>query len=224
MRKLLVAIVVVLGLLVVADRVLAVVAAHAVADKVAEDQQDCAKPGVDIGGFPFLTQAIRGRYDDVRLTTHCQTKGVSLDPVSADLRGVHVSLTSIVHRKVSRVPVDDLTGSATLPYSEINAHLPGQQLSVGAGPNNTITVTGTLSVAGHSVSAHGTGAVSISDGQLHIAVTSVSTPVGSVDPGGAFSASLPLPSLPFHLTGASVSGSSAGVVITGHAHNVVLNQ
>jgi hypothetical protein len=227
LRRLAIVVLVLAVLLVVADRVSAVVASHEVADQVAADQSDCGKPGVDIGGFPFLTQAIAGRYDDVTLTTQCTVGDgptIHLAPVVVHLDGVHLGLSAIVHHAVRSVPVDSATGSVTIDFSELDQQALGQKLTFSEGPNHTITVTGTLTVAGHSISAHGAGSVSISGGSLHISVSSVSTPAGTVDPGGLFDLSLPVPALPFHLASVGVSASSEGVVLSAHADHLVLSQ
>jgi hypothetical protein len=66
-KALLVTLVVLLGLLVVADRVAVNVAEDRVAQQVQSSGRLAGPPTVDIGGFPFLTQAVAGDYSDVRL-------------------------------------------------------------------------------------------------------------------------------------------------------------
>ncbi len=68
MRGLLILLVVFGCLLVVADRVAVAVAQDRVADRIAEQGGLPGPPVVDITGFPFLTQALSGRYDDVRIS------------------------------------------------------------------------------------------------------------------------------------------------------------
>ena len=69
----------VLALLVVADRVGASVAANVAERQLTKQAAFSQSPSVQINGFPFLTQAIRGRYDDVEI----HGKQVSLDGVLA---------------------------------------------------------------------------------------------------------------------------------------------
>ena len=59
MKKLLVALLVLLALLVGADRVAEQVAEGRIADQLRADLSSA--PQVEIGGFPFLTQALAGR-------------------------------------------------------------------------------------------------------------------------------------------------------------------
>lgn len=223
MRRLIVGLLVLAALFVAADRIAAYLASRQVASDAARATSQCRRPGVDIGGFPFLTQAIAGRYDDVTLTTSCK-EAVVLRPVRIVLRGVHLGLGPIVHNNVDRVPVDRVDAAATIPFSTLDREVAGQRVTFGRGPGNTITVTGTLTVAGQSISAHGDGSVSISAGTLHVAVGTVHTPLGDVSSGGSLDLSLPLPTLPFHISGLAVRADSTGVVLFASAHDVVLRR
>src|SRR4051812_16409192 len=68
MKGLLVTLVVLLGLAVVADWVAVGFAEDEVAQQLAAKGGLAGTPAVDIGGFPFLTQAIAGDYEDVRMS------------------------------------------------------------------------------------------------------------------------------------------------------------
>ena len=67
MRRLLIVLVVLAALLVVADRVGVVVAENRLAGQIQQQLVLDSKPDVSIHGIPFLTQAIRGRYKDIRV-------------------------------------------------------------------------------------------------------------------------------------------------------------
>jgi hypothetical protein len=224
LRRLIVVAVILVGLLAGADRLAAYLASRAVADEIARQAPECAHPGVDIGGFPFLTQAIAGRYDDVTLTTSCAaTSALTLDPVRVELHGAHAGIGEVLHRQLTRLPVDRLDAQATIPFVELDQQASGQSLRFSPGPGGTVTVTGTVSVGDQHVSAHGTGQVSIASGHLQISVADVVTPLGTV-PGGAFDVSLPVAALPFHLTQAAVSASAEGIVIRASGRDIVLSQ
>lgn len=223
MRKLLTAVVVLVALLVGVDRLAVYVASSALAGDVAKQQPECARPGVDIGGFPFLTQAFAGRYDDVTLTTTCNQDGRRVfNPVRVTLHGARVPLGLIVHRSVKRVPVDYLDATATVPFATLDQRAGPAGLRFSAGPNHSIIVTGILQVAGQSITAHGVGRVTYSNGSVRITVDKVVTPAGSIGTGSGLDATIPLPVLPFSLTEAGVSASSDGVVISARARHVVL--
>ncbi len=221
MRKLLTGLVVLAGLLLAVDRVTAFLASRAVAHDIAGAETDCREPGVDIGGFPFLTQAIAGRYDDVTISTSCTVgSSVRLDPVQVELFGAHLGLGQIAQQHVDRVPVERIVGSATIPFAELDRAADGGQLRFGAGPGGSLTVTGSLTVGGQTVSAHGSGQLSVVTGELRI---TISSSAGGTFAGGAPDVLIPVP-LPFHLTEASVHANAAGVVISGVARNVVLQK
>jgi len=71
-KALIISLVVLLGLLVVADRVTVNIAEQKVAEQIARQGGLDGTPAVDITGFPFLTQAIAGHYDDIRIALTAQ--------------------------------------------------------------------------------------------------------------------------------------------------------
>src|SRR5688500_5269799 len=74
-------------------------------------------PEVDITGFPFLTQALGGRYDEVRISLTAaqlgQPEGTRADVA---LHGVEVPLSAVLAGSVREVPVERVDGTATLSY------------------------------------------------------------------------------------------------------------
>jgi len=75
MRALLVVVLLLVGLAVVADRVAVGVAETRVGEQLAAEGGLAGTPEVDITGFPFLTQAIGGRYDEVRISLTAEQLG-----------------------------------------------------------------------------------------------------------------------------------------------------
>ena len=126
-RALLILVVLLCSLLVIADRVGVAVAEDQVAERIAEQGDLPGPPEVDITGFPFLTQAVAGRYDDVRIALTAaelgQPAGTDADVV---LHGVQVPLSSVLSGSVSEVPVDRIDGTATLSYALLSAQLGGR--------------------------------------------------------------------------------------------------
>lgn len=102
--KVSIGLVIVGGLLVGADRVAAGVAEDQVADKLVSDGRLSARPDVSIDGFPFVTQAISGRFDGV---------DVSARDVAVNDGQSRVSLHSF-RAKLSGVTVGDSYRSATV--------------------------------------------------------------------------------------------------------------
>ncbi len=118
------ALVVVLVVLVAIDRVAAGIAENQIADRVQQSQDLAAKPEVDIHGFPFLTQVIRGRYKQATATARgLERDGLRLSEVTVDAEGVRVDLGDLLSGTVNSVPVDHARGSVLVTYEDLNAYL-----------------------------------------------------------------------------------------------------
>jgi hypothetical protein len=134
---LLVLVVILVVVAVVADRLLASYAEDRVAEAVADEVREAGgEPGsttVDIDGFPFVTQALRERFEggDVTLTD-VRAEGVTITRIDLDVFDV-------------RVPRDVLTGSAqphdmTAKRIDGTATVPVSSLAAGIGlPGLTLT-------------------------------------------------------------------------------------
>lgn len=117
-------VVVVLGaLFVVADRV-TVHLAETKAAKQAQITEDLStRPKVSIEGFPFLTQAVFGKLDDVKVTARdiaASDSGgsVRIDSFHADLHGVKLS------NGYSRAVADSADGNAFLTFDDLTKAAP----------------------------------------------------------------------------------------------------
>src|SRR3954453_5389351 len=144
MRRAVIVVIVILGLLVVADRVALAAAEHVVAGRIQDDQGLSDRPDVTIHGFPFLTQALAGRYDEV--TVHVRglrDRTVPVAKLTVDLHGVHVPLGAVTSGHLSRVRGGRAAAKVLLSYDDVNSYL-GKHLTVGEGYNVDVKVTGTV--------------------------------------------------------------------------------
>ncbi|ADB77192.1 DUF2993 domain-containing protein [Geodermatophilus obscurus] len=227
MRALLVVLLLLGGLLFAADRGAEAFAEDRVAQLVAERGGLAGRPEVEIGGFPFLTQAVGGRYDDVRIgltgADLGQPEGTRAD---VSLRGVQVALSDVLSGSVQQVPVERVDGTATLAYALLAAEL---------GPGTTVTRNGdglrvqrTVEVAGVSVPLTATGTVSLDGDTLVVDVedasgAGVDVPdllVDQVD--DALDLRYPIPQLPFGLQVTGVAPADDGVRVHVEATDTVL--
>ncbi len=117
-----IAVVVLCGLLVGADRIALSIAEGQAAEKLAGRQGISGKPSVSIEGFPFLTQVIGKKLDSVRLSANSMQlsgggQSVQLDAFTAHLNGVQVS------GDYRSATVDSGTGSGRVPYQEVHSLL-----------------------------------------------------------------------------------------------------
>jgi hypothetical protein len=168
-KALLVVVLLLLGLAVVADRVAVGVAEDRVGGELATKGGLQGTPEVDIAGFPFLTQAIGGRYDEVRISLTAeelgQPAGTEADVV---LHGVHVPLSSVLSGSVSEVPVDRIDGTATLSYALLSAQLGGDSTLRPEGDG--LRITKTVELLGQTIPLTAVGTVALDGNQLVIDV------------------------------------------------------
>jgi hypothetical protein len=232
-RKVLISLLVLLvALVVVADRVGASVASHVLASKLQSDEHLQSRPDVSIEGVPFLTQVFSGKYHQVNVTAHnYRTQdGVVVQTLNVKLHGVHIPFSKILHGSVSRVPVDHVDGSAFVSFPEMVRYLAGKGVSVTItqASAEAVTVVRTATVGGQQVRARGTATISAAGGGIAIDVHPVLIQ-GSAYISAAvarriqsYVVVIPLRSLPFRFTVTSVAVSAGGVTGAGFANHVVL--
>jgi hypothetical protein len=228
MKALIVAILLLLGLGVAADRAAVHVADSQVSARLGDSGALHGRPGVDITGFPFLTQAIAGDYTDVRISLTAadlgQPEGTSAD---VSLRGVKVPLSDVLSGSVTRIPVDRIDGTATLSYALLSSKLGGDTTLRPEGSG--LRITKTVHIAGFTLPLTAAGTVRLSGNDLLIDVQKASG-VGVQVPGflvdrvsDLLDLRYTVPALPFGLKLTSVRPGADGVEIAVAATNAVLS-
>lgn len=107
-------------MLLVADRVGAVVAADAVASQLQVAGDLDRQPSVSIRGFPFLTQVLGGRYSRIDLTaTDLRRTSLRLERLDVAVHGARVPLSRALSGRVQQVPVESLTATALVSYGDL---------------------------------------------------------------------------------------------------------
>ncbi|MEO6703163.1 MAG: DUF2993 domain-containing protein [Jatrophihabitantaceae bacterium] len=224
--------VVVVVLLVVADRLGAVVAERKVASKVQSSQHLTSKPSVTIEGFPFITQVISNRYQAIRLTAKDLSVGagdsrIQISSLAARLTGVRAT------DNYSGVTARSVHGTATVGYAALSQVI-GVQIGY-AGPSSDgtgrVQASQTVSALGRSISGTVSAVVGVSDGQLltfsavkvSAAAAGVTLPQAVIDQfSSIFAKKLSLAGLPFGLRIQQLTATAAGVTVTAEASNVTL--
>jgi hypothetical protein len=226
-KTLIVLVVLLVGLGVAADRVAVNVAESQVSTRLGNSGALHGRPGVDITGFPFLTQAFAGRYDDVRISLTAAELGQPAG-TRADLalHGVRLPLSSVLSGSVHSVPVDRIDGTATLSYALLSARLgPGTTL---VREGNGLRITRTVTVLGQSFPLTATGTVTLRGRDIAVHVQKAAG-VGVQVPGFVLDQAARLldlrytvPPLPFGLALTSVRPAAAGVDVGIATKNAVL--
>jgi len=229
---------VLLGVLVlaagVADAVARRLAERELAAQIRSSQQLPAPPEVTIRGWPFLTQVLAGRYQqiDVRIQQFPVQQGVRVQGLDAQLRGVRVGLGELLRGSVQEIPVGAVQAAGRVGLQDladaVQRQLPGVLENVSLTPrgNGTLLVTGTYTGFGGPLPVRGEVRLSVDGGQLRLAVrpeslTSVPEPFRT-EIVRLLTVSVDLPDLPFGLRVLGVDVDADGVVLRVGGTGVVL--
>lgn len=236
MRKLLIALVVLVVLFVAVDRITLVIAEDEIASRIATAYSMPVQPGVSITGFPFLTQVVSGNYQQIGVTAdQVQADGVTLHDLNVHLTGVHASISQLLGGSSSMITADRAAGTALVDFATVDKQLPQQtQVSVG-GQNVAVSglrlspdgknlkLSGNASVLGVSAPVSATATLSVSPSGITV------TPEGATVAGGlsipasdiaSMRFTVPLSGLPLHLHVTSVAVTPGGLRVGAAARNV----
>ncbi len=219
MRKLIVRLVVLLVLLVGADRVSVAIAEGVVASQLAKVGDLAATPSVSIAGFPFLTQAVSGRYERIEVTIAAFDTGtVKLRDLRLAVRGTDLPLTEALGGSVGSVGVEGITGSAQLPYAALAVGSQVQDLTV-VPAGDGVEVRGTVLVRGRSVTGTALASAELQGTVLVVKARSVRTSTASTaavraEVGRQLGLRLKLDGLPFGLRVTDATVGSTGLRLT----------
>jgi hypothetical protein len=227
-KALLVVLVLMLGLLLLADRAAVGFAEDKVATQIAEKGALQGTPEVDINGFPFLTQALAGRYDDVRIALTAaelgQPEGTRADVA---LHGVEVPLSAALSGSVQEVPVERIDGTATLSYALLSAQLGSDTTLTREGDG--LRVTRTVEIVGQRLRLTAAGKLTLEGSDLVVDVQQASG-AGVDVPDFLLSRAADLldlrytvPPLPFGLQLTGVTPGKDGVDVRVEATDTVLS-
>ena len=228
MKRLVVSLVVLLALLVAADRVGASLASSAVATQLQANAGLAEEPEVRIAGFPFLTQAIAGRYDGIAVIAEDVRAGeLTIRRLHTTLGGVEIPLSQALSGDVTQVPVATVTARALVAYDELARRSTDRQLTI-APDGDRVRVTGSLQVLGQTVSATAVSRVEVEDGALLVTAESYEVGSAAADAaltralGGRLDLRIPVTGLPYGLTITGVEVQPDGVVVLASAGATVL--
>jgi hypothetical protein len=234
---------VVVGLLVAVDRIGAAAAENLIADQAAKEMKarnisSAQKPDVSVGGFPFLTQVLAGKYDKVTIKVDKpSTDKVTLESLTLVAAPVHAPLKTLTSHQ-GQVTADEVTGTATMTWAEVTkllevAGVPGVdpsqvQLTV---VDNKIHLRIPVSVRGVDGAITATGSLAVAGGKVKVNLTDVGTEGADVPPLVSqllksatrnVSLSVNIPNMPYDMTVKKVETTKTGIVATASASNVRL--
>jgi hypothetical protein len=229
-RKPLVSLLVLAVLLIAADRIAVVIASRAVASKLQDTGELSVRPDVSFGGFPFLTQVVRGRYSSVEVRASDVTAGGDrLSGFDATLTGLRLPVSAALSGNVSQVPVDRVSARVVVSYEDLQRRIRDRRLTLAPGADGLMRVTGSVTVLGRTVSATAVSSVRLSG--TAVVVTAQRFEVGASAADAVLSSALGkrldftfrIGRLPYGLRLEGVRAEQRGVVATASGTDTVLS-
>lgn len=208
-----------------------------VSDQVANQKATSEKPDVTIEGFPFLTQVLHGRYDEIKIeladfsgpADRNGTKKIKLPLLDIRAKDVKASMHTL--RSGGDIVAGTVTGTGTIDYKQLAALIdqPGLTLTEKDG---RLTGSAKVNALGQSFDVTGAAKLSVSDGLVHVRFADVDSPDLPNVPGikalvagyaDKLGIDVRVPTLPLKLKVREVQPETDGLKFTAGASNVTLN-
>jgi hypothetical protein len=182
---LIVLLLVLLGLLVVADRVGASMAEREIGDQIKQELVaqglETSPPEVSVGGFPFLTQVLAGKYEEIRIELpdfKAQTgtgETVRMDVLDIRARQVTAPLSSLRSGQ-GEVRAGSVTGTGTLDYGLL-ADATGQEGLKLAEKDGKLVGSGVVKISQtQEIPLSAAADLKVNDGRVQVRFSDVTTP------------------------------------------------
>lgn len=227
MRRLIVAVVSLTLVLLVVDRVSAVITAGVVAQRLQVAGELTQEPAISIRGFPFLTQALSGRYERVELKAQdLARKGLTLASLEVAVQGSRIPLGEALGGSLTAVPVEGLSATAVVSYDEIVRRSRVKGIAV-TPMRDGVKVAGSVVVLGRTIRASTSSSVRLDRGELVVSARTIDVE-GQTSPlinraiAGRFNFRVDIPALPYGLRLTGVRASGTGLVLIASTGPTVL--
>ncbi len=232
------------GLVVVADRVGVGVAEDRIAAQAATELRKAGatsrgEPAVDIGGFPFLTQVLAGSYEQITITAQeAQSGDIRLDTMKIVATDVKAEASDLINGR-GPIVATNLTGTATMNWDTVKSLVELSGLNVPFDPkqlqvtvvDNKVALRLPVALAGFQTVLRASGEVAVADGKVTLQLTDIATE-GTELPRAAkalldqyrnrLRATIRTPQMPYSLVINKVQSSESGVLVVATATGVQL--
>ncbi|WP_239164762.1 LmeA family phospholipid-binding protein [Actinoplanes palleronii] len=232
------------GGLVVLDRYGASFAEGVIADKVTEQirQQKASSdtPQVDIAGTPFLTQVVRGEYQEIHiqvpnLSAPIENSKVAADKINLALVDIHAqdvkASLDTLRSGTGDVVVGTVTGTSTIDYPQLITLIGQKGLQLSA-KDGKLVGAASVTALGQQLDLTGTAKLTVVNGGIQVRFADVkATNLPDVPVFQNFinsyaaklAVDVPVPALPLQLKVQSVTPQADGLQVTLAASDVNLN-
>lgn len=199
-----------------------------VADNIQQATLARLRPDVELRGRLFLVSMVRGSYPEVFVSSWGVRSGtLRIDRIDSDLTDVRVSFHDVLLRDFRAIGVRESEQRVSLLYSDLNDYFKdtGRLIVLSPGPDNTVSLNGTVDILGNEVKYSTQVAVSVRDSSLVLAPGAISTQGAKLTDVGQtlllqrLRITIPLTDLPFghQLVSATPNARGIGVVATGES-------
>ena len=229
-----------LGLLVVADRFGKSVAEQLIGDRVVAQLNDqnatSQEPDVTIAGVPFLTQVLAGKYQEIKILLNDFTgpagngKNIKMDQL--DIRAEYVKAPlDTIRSGTGDIVASTVTGAGTITYDNL-ADLIGREGLKLSERDGKLVGTAPIKALGQTFNASGTANLAVNDGVVSVSFSDVTAEglpdiplVRSLIDGFVkqLSVDLKVPALPLGMKVQKVEPTPEGLVVTAGASDVSLS-
>lgn len=214
------------GVLYGADRFAVDMAEGQIGKQVAAQAGLTQTPGVNIEGFPFLTQVMGGQYDRITMDVgEISQRNLTITGVKTELTKVQAPFSDVINGDTSQVVAQTVTVSGVVPFSVVEKNAPdGVKISA---DGSDLRLEGKVNYAGFSAPFTATVAVKVTRQGVGITPKSVQSQGGREIPvqlvRRQFGFSIPLRNLPLSARVSDVEVADNGLRIAATAENVKLS-
>jgi hypothetical protein len=186
-------------------------------------------PVVDVKGFAFVPQVVRGAYNEVHVTTQGITSGpLRIEQVDSQLLDVRVPFHDVLVQDIRRVGIGRSTEEVTLRYEDLNSYFEatGRPLRLGPAEDGETRLTGVVDVLNQRVEVNATVTLSVANEALRIRPREVDSGNNTLDRasrlllGQRLTLTVPMGTLPFGHQLTSVAADPDGIRL--HAEGVAV--
>lgn len=232
--------IIIVAVLAVLDRVGASYADRMISDRVAEQvasqKATSDKPDVTIEGVPFLTQVVRGRYQEIKIELRNfagpagNGKTVKMPLLDIRAKDVRAPLSTLTSGK-GTIVASAVTGTGTVDYASVESLVNQPGLRLGE-KDGKLSVIAPLTVLTQKVTVTGTADVVVNNNVVSLRfdrVTAEGLPQAPLvqnllnNYAKQISIDLRIPQLPLKLVVRKVQPTAAGLVVTAEANDVPLS-
>lgn len=226
--------------LVVADRFAASYAEQTIGDRVSEQltrqQAHANEPDVSVEGVPFLTQVVKGNYQEIKILLDNFSapagNNQTIKMAQLDIRAKDVDAPLDTLRSgTGEITAGTVTGTGAITYADL-AGLIGQDGLTVSEKDGKLVGAAPVQALGQTFNVSGTATLEVKDGVVQVRFADV-TAAGLPDIPlvrnlvdnyvKQLSYNLDVPALPLNLKVQKVEPRPEGLVVTAGANNVPLN-